>query len=159
MIKLLLFSLFLTCTTNADSSFNKLRNVNANSSWDEILKSDLTPDFPMLIIGTSLVRINKLCVQGDNLQGPSFRCAIERGSGDNVSCEKYEDIIVSLPIAYQDKECLFPKGATSNCIKFKTVTKSHKLIYDIRVNKVTQSADNEQYEYKFTKRFDISACD
>jgi hypothetical protein len=159
MIKLILFSLFLSCTTKANSSFNILKNVNSNSSWDEILKSDLTPDFPMLIIGTSLIRVNKLCVQGDNLQGPSFRCAIERGSGDNVTCEKYEDIIVSIPIAYQDKECLLPKGATSNCNKFKTVTKSRKLIYDIRVYKVTQSADNEQSELKFTKRFDISACD
>lgn len=138
-----------------------------DSSWEEIERSRLVPDYPKvsfgtLVYGTVFMSVDGLCVDGGTLRskGPVEQCVELRSGHDRSDCAKSVSAVVSRPVRYKKEECV--KRARSShedvCLKTEVVDAVVPTSFDVDVRDYWGGGKKGDARVLFTKRYDIPAC-
>ncbi len=129
------------------------RNVDKNSTWEEIEKAGLIAQFPQIIFGTSIVKVNATCVAGDSLVAEALRCAEYSGSGDQYGCTKWERYTATRSLTYTAEVC--KTWRSDDCAEYAKETRTLPLTYNIPVYR---QMNQENQSFEFNKSYTIPAC-
>ena len=164
-MKKLILTLAVIAAVSAPHAFSRniaWRAVDANSSWDEIVRSGLKVKWPTVGIANAGFAVGGLCVDGDNVRPlqPYGRYCAEYVGGGAVTCGRYEDLYYSTPRTYTYTACArwVDEGESARCAGYHTGTATIPLSYEIEVFKVTDAGESLAEEKVFTKSFDIPGC-
>lgn len=129
--------------------------ANQNSSWEQIYREGLWPDFPKEWFQNYNVSVYSTCVDGDLLKATVSACTSQRDLGDGVVCDSYGDVILSKRISTSETVCVDDEGERG-CRSYETFPRQIPLTYQVAVY---SDAGGETPAYlKFTKEFTIPNC-
>lgn len=145
-------------------------NADVNDSWKKLSRtSSVIFRMPQVIFGSRFIRVNKTCIDGDQLRSlKEVRSCIRYDNSERDNCIKYKRFFAFTPLDGTKRKCTrFQNNGDDDkvCVRYEDVSFSIPTDYQIPVyRKIIGGRDENDFEVssrrrpKFVKSFTIPSC-